>query len=361
MSDDGILEPLDELADQPTRRSSDTVDISRPGRDGREPNRSGRPRRPDGQIDGQMAIPTGVGDDGILESLDELAEAPTARLNPVALNRRSNDGILETLDDIDSHRTGLARRELFVEPGVKLEHTPSRTRGTVVRFLEGVEIVLRDQLGGEQSFDPTPGLFRHDGDLVALRSPLTSSAETEPDITASGSIAATDTTARVARPSRIWVEGIHDAELIERVWGDDLRYEGIVVEQLEGADDLQALVQGFGPSDSQRLGVLLDHLIDGTKESRIAATIDDPNVLILGHPYVDIWQAVKPAVAGFDAWPTVPKGEPWKQGVLSRLGLNIEPPQFWKHLLGRVSSWNDIETPLVNSVEQLIDFVTETV
>lgn len=270
-----------------------------------------------------------------------------------------DDGILESLDDIgDRRRRGLARRDLFVEPGVKLEHTPSQTRGTVVRFLEGVEVVLRDQLGTERCFEPTPGLFRHQGDLVALRSPLHTANTAAPATTASGSVAAVDQSARVARPSRIWVEGIHDAELIERVWGDDLRYEGIVVEQLEGADDLAERVADFAPRSGQRLGVLLDHLVKGSKESRIAAQVDDPNVLILGHPYVDIWQAIRPATIGIGAWPTVPKGQPWKEGILDALGIGAEPPQFWKHILGKVDSWSDIETPLVNAVEQLIDFVT---
>ena len=38
--------------------------------------------------------------------------------------------------------------------------------------------------------------------------------------------------ARVARQSRIYVEGRHDAELVERIWGDDLRHVGVVVEHL---------------------------------------------------------------------------------------------------------------------------------
>ncbi|HAY67287.1 MAG TPA: DUF3097 domain-containing protein, partial [Acidimicrobiaceae bacterium] len=133
----------------------------------------------------------------------------------------------------DARRKGLAKRELFVEPGMRLEHTPSKTSGPVVSFIEGVIVVIKDQLGIEHRFDPVPGFFRHEGDLVALRSPLLPKKAAS-SVTASGSIAAEDTSARVARPSRIWVEGIHDAELIERVWGDDLRYEGIVVEQLEG-------------------------------------------------------------------------------------------------------------------------------
>ncbi len=269
-----------------------------------------------------------------------------------------DDGILESLDDMhDQRRRGLAKRELFVEPGMRLTHSPSDTIGTVVRFLEGVEIVLKDQLGAEVAFEPTPGLFRHEGDLVALRSPV-ELKERAASTTASGSIGATDTTAKVARASRIWVEGIHDAELIERVWGDDLRYEGIVVEQLEGADDLAALVASFGPSPHARLGILLDHLVDGSKESRIAETVNDPNVLILGHPFVDVWQAIRPATIGIKAWPVVPKGQPWKEGVLAALDLDMHPGQFFKRILGRVESWNDIETSLVNSVEQLIDFVS---
>lgn len=297
---------------------------------------------------------------GILESLDDLADKPgRVRSRDDIMSQSGGGGILESLDDMhDARRTGLAKRELFVEPGMRLEHTPSKTSGRVIRFTEGVVVVIKDQLGAEQSFEPIPGLFRHEGDLVALRAPL--AAKPAPArTTASGSIAAQDTSARIARPSRIWVEGIHDAELIERVWGDDLRYEGVVVEQLEGADDLAARVRSFAPTEMQRLGVLLDHLVGGTKESHIAAEVDDPNVLVLGHPYVDIWQAIKPRAIGIEAWPTVPKGEPWKEGVLRRLGVRQEPAQFWKQILGRVETWKDVETPLVNSVEQLIDFVTE--
>jgi len=330
VSDDGILEPLDVMGEP------------------REP----KPRRGRDQVLSQSR------GGGILEGLDDLADEPERiRSRDDVLSQSGGGGILESLDDMhDARRKGLAKRELFVELGMRIEHTPSKTKGPVVTFVEGVIVVIKDQLGSEHRFDPVPGLFRHEGDLVALRAPLVAKV-VEQQTTASGSIAAVDTTARIARASRIWVEGIHDAELIERVWGDDLRYEGVVVEQLEGADDLAARVQAFGTSDDQRLGILLDHLVDGSKESRIAAQVHDAHVLILGHPYVDIWQAIKPSAIGIEAWPTVPKGEPWKEGVLQRLGIGAEPPQFWRHILGKVSSWKDIETPLVNSVEQLIDFV----
>ncbi len=115
---------------------------------------------------------------------------------------------------------------------------------------------------------------------------------------ASGSVAAPVSRARVARASRIYVEGRHDAELVEKIWGDDLRDVGVVVEFLGGIDDLAAIVAEFGPAPGRRLGVLVDHLVDGSKESRIAARVRSPHVLIVGHPFVDVWAAVKPAVLG---------------------------------------------------------------
>jgi hypothetical protein len=172
-------------------------------------------------------------------------------------------------------------------------------------------------------------------------------------------VAVPGTKARVARASRIFVEGRHDAELVEKVWGDDLRVEGVVVELLDGADHLAQTVRVFAPRPGRRLGVLLDHLVDGSKETRIASAVEHPDVLVTGHPFVDIWQAVKPSVVGIDAWPAVPMGTPWKEGVLSALGLDVEPGQFWRQLLGRVTSWTDLEPPLIGAVERLIDFVTE--
>jgi hypothetical protein len=83
----------------------------------------------------------------------------------------------------------------------------------------------------------------------------------------------TDHQARVARASRIFVEGRHDAELVEKVWGHDLRVEGVVVEYLEGVDDLAAIVEEFAPRAGRRVGVLVDHLVAGSKESRIADAV----------------------------------------------------------------------------------------
>ena len=151
---------------------------------------------------------------------------------------------------------------------------------------------------------------------------------------------------------------MHDAELVEKVWGDDLRVEGVVVELLDGADNLVEIVRGFGPRPGRRLGILLDHLVDDSKESRIAAGVDHPDVLVTGHPFVDIWAAVKPAVVGIERWPDVPKGQSWKDGVCAALGVD-DPRLFWKRILNSVSSWTDLEPQLIGAVEQLIDFVTE--
>jgi len=144
---------------------------------------------------------------------------------------------------------------------------------------------------------------------------------------------------------------------VERIWGDDLRVEGVVVQPLEGIDELAGAVRAFGPSPSARLGVLVDHLVPGSKESRIVAAVTSPYVLVTGHPYVDVWQAVKPARLGIAAWPVVPPGRPWKEGVCAALGV-AGPGDMWRRILSTVRTYHDVETPLVNAMERLIDFVT---
>ncbi len=216
-------------------------------------------------------------------------------------------------------------------------------------------IVLRDRHGRDHEFRLREGAFSHEGRTCSLVAPRPE--PTGPELTASGSVAVEGTPARVARASRIWVEGIHDAELIEHVWGDDLRVEGIVVEPMHGADELAEAVRGFGARPGRRLGILLDHLVPGSKESRLAAQIDHPDVLVTGHPYVDVWEAVRPSLLGIDAWPQVPRGQDWKTGVCRALGVG-EPKMLWRLIMRSVSSYADLESDLVGSVEELIDFVT---
>jgi hypothetical protein len=175
--------------------------------------------------------------------------------------------------------------------------------------------------------------------------------------TASGSRALIGARARVARASRILVEGVHDAELVEQVWGDDLRIEGVVVERLDGADHLDSVLAALRPGPRCRIGVLLDHLVAGTKETRLAQRVAGPDVLVRGTPYVDVWQAVRPGVVGIERWPEIPMGTDWKTGTCAALGVG-DPRAFWRHIRRSVTSWRDLEQPLVRAVEELIDFVT---
>ncbi|HEX9969552.1 MAG TPA: DUF3097 family protein [Acidimicrobiales bacterium] len=242
--------------------------------------------------------------------------------------------------------------------GLAVVHRASRFAGRVVRF-EPDAVVLRGPVGSERLFRLAPGAFEVDGRAVTLTRPrpVTSSAAA-PGRTASGSVAVAGAAARVARAGRILVEGVHDAELVEKVWGDDLRVEGVVVERLDGIDGLEAVVRFFGPGPGRRLGVLVDHLVAGSKEARLAAAVRHPHVLVTGTPFVDVWQAVRPSVVGIDAWPVIPKGRSWKEGICAAFG-EAEPGRLWKRLLGSVKSYVDLEPSFVGAVESLIDFVTE--
>ena len=170
------------------------------------------------------------------------------------------------------------------------------------------------------------------------RSPRTSPARVPDSRTASGSRAVVGAKARVARASRILVEGVHDAELVEKVWGDDLRIEGVVVERLDGADHLADALAGARAPPGRRVGVLLDHLVPGNKESRIAAR-SPTLVLVTGTPYVDVWEAVRPRVIGIDAWPEIPKGIDWKTGVSAALGV-ADARRSGATSAGSVHDWN---------------------
>ncbi|MFI6326160.1 DUF3097 domain-containing protein [Nonomuraea sp. NPDC050556] len=217
-------------------------------------------------------------------------------------------------------------------------------------------VTLEDRFGKRRLFPLAPAAFLLEGKVVTLVRPAAGAPAKRRS--ASGSVAVEGLRARVARESRIYVEGVHDAALVEKIWGHDLRVEGIVVEYLEGVDDLPAIVEAFEPGPGRRLGVLVDHLVAGSKESRIAARVTSPEVLVVGHPFIDIWQAVKPSVLRIPAWPDVPKGVPWKEGVIAALGWRLEPYEAWKRILGAVNSYADLEPELLGRVEELIDFVS---
>jgi Protein of unknown function (DUF3097) len=252
-----------------------------------------------------------------------------------------------------------ARRvEVELSGDLVLEDPTSGFVGAVVRVERGT-VDLEDRFGKRRSFS-VGDTFLVDGEPVRLEPPR--KAPAAPARTASGSVSVANARARVARAGRLYVEGRHDAELVEKVWGDDLRIEGVVVEYLGGVDDLPRIVAAFRPDADRRLGVLVDHLVPGSKESRIADEVQGQHVLVVGHPYVDIWQAVKPAALGIAAWPAVPKGRSWKHGVLAELGwpasTQTDVATAWRRILSNVTSYADLEPELLGRVEELIDFVT---
>lgn len=274
------------------------------------------------------------------------------------------------------HRRRPTSVEVPAAYGLVVEDVQTGWVGAVVRVEKagGVHlVVLEDRLGRTRSFRLGPG-FLIDGKPVRLVPPVAKKRPTaagdrgaERLRSASGSVYVKNAKARVARGSRIWVEGKHDAELVEKVWGHDLRVEGVVVEMLDGADNLIERVREFHPGPGRRLGVLVDHLVPGSKEMRIAEEVmrlpgARDNVLILGHPYVDVWQAVKPARVGLECWPDIPRGTDIKVGSLRALGLPAESQEDiaegWQKILARVRSYADVEPTLSGRIEELIDWVT---
>ena len=284
--------------------------------------------------------------------------------------------------------------QVAAERGLVVEDSAAEFCGAVV-FCEKNAVTLEDRRGRRRVFPLTPAPFLLDGKPVMLVRPSPSVGADAPGRdaraqdapaqdtrgqdtrgqdtrgqdtrgrtarasarTASGSIAAPPSRAKVARASRIYVEGRHDAELVEKIWGDDLRDVGVVVEYLGGIDDLPAIVAGFSPAPARRLGVLVDHLVDGSKETRIAAEVSSPHVLIVGHPFIDVWAAVKPSAVGIPGWPRVPPGSPWKEGVLAAIGWPENTAAAWQRILRSVTSFADLEPEFLGRVEELIDFVT---
>lgn len=268
--------------------------------------------------------------------------------------------------DVLAEGSGVPRRrvrEVDAVNGLVAECASTGWCGAVVGWQKGADgwaVMLEDRKGARRPFALGPS-FLIDGELVALRRPRGPVAPAPAQRTASGSVAVAGMRARTARASRIWVEGRHDAELVERVWGADLRVEGVVVEELGGVDELPARLRQFRPGPGSRVGMLVDHLVPGSKETRIAHDVSTQwpgHVIVLGHPYVDVWQAVRPQTAGIATWPVVPPGTPWKDGVCAALGWGGDTGSAWRALLARVEDYTDLEPSLLGTVEELIDFVT---
>lgn len=252
--------------------------------------------------------------------------------------------------------------QVAAELGMVLECPHTGWVGAITGINKGPQgwaVALEDRKGRTKMFLFTDPLLL-EGELIALTR-STSPSSTTRKRTASGSLAVTDERAKVARGSRIWVEGKQDAELVEKIWGADLRVEGVVVEELGGADALLAAVQDFQPDAQHKIGILLDHLVPHSKEQRIADEVNrafPQHVLILGHPYVDVWQAVRPQTLNIDQWPTIPKSIGWKEGVCAHFQWDADTSATWRTILSKVNTFTDLETSLLGRVEELIDFVT---
>lgn len=242
------------------------------------------------------------------------------------------------------------------EPGIVVEVKATGDVGAVVGFertYDGDFVRLEDRRGNQRLFKLREGAFLYEGKPVTLTRHVTKQA---PQRSNSGSRRVANVQAKVAAPSRIWVEGIHDAAIVEKVWGHDLRVEGVVVEYLEGLDNLEERLAEFQPGPGRRVGVLADHLVKGSKETRMTETVGQ-HVLVTGHPYIDIWAAVKPEQLGIRAWPEVPRGEDWKTGICDRLGWS-DPKEGWHRVYNAVGSFRDLDSTLIGAVERLVDFVT---
>jgi hypothetical protein len=269
----------------------------------------------------------------------------------------------------DPHRRARPKSvEMAAVRDLVVEEPTSGWVGAVVCIEHG-NVSLEDRHGRTRVFPLGPG-FLVEGKPVILTVPPLQPARKIPARTASGSVAVPGVRARVARAGRIYVEGRHDAELVEQVWGADLRIEGVVVEYLGGVDDLPGIVAEFSPGPGRRLGVLVDHLVAGSKESRLAQQVRaavqrspaGAHTLVVGHPYVDIWQGVKPARLGLPEWPTVPRNIEWKHGICEALGWphadQADIARAWQRIRSSVRDWTDLEPALIGRVEELIDFVT---
>ncbi len=248
---------------------------------------------------------------------------------------------------------------IAAESGLVVEDGAGDFCGAVVSC-EKDAVTLEDRHGRRRVF-PLTGTFLLEGKRVTLVRPARRRRRRRrPDRrTASGSIAAPVSRAKVARASRIYVEGKHDAELVEKVWGDDLRDVGVVVEFLNGIDDLPAIVADFAPDARPA-----PRRACRSPGGRLQGEPDRGSGQLAARPrssatrIIDVWAAVKPSVLGIDCWPDVPRGTPWKEGVLAAIGWPADPAAGWRRILGAVRSYADLEPAFLGRVEELIDFVT---
>ena len=244
--------------------------------------------------------------------------------------------------------------ETPAELGLVVEEVTTDWCGEIVAVDRDLDtLTLEDRRGKRRTFPLGPGF-------------LLEGAPVDPDAAdRAGPAAASRPARRRARSpsaargpgwpaaSRIFVEGRHDAELVEKVWGDDLRLEGVVVEYLGGVDDLAGHLRDFAPAPSAGSACWSTTSCRAPRRAgspaRSRARPSASTCCVVGHPFIDIWQAVKPERLGLDAWPDVPRGVEWKNGICRRLGWphrdQADIARAWQHILGRVTLLRTTSSP----------------
>jgi hypothetical protein len=106
-----------------------------------------------------------------------------------------------------------ASTDLVLTTGQVLEDATTGFCGAVVRWERGL-VVLEDRHGKSRSFPLGAGML-YEGRPVVVRTPAPT-RPAAPVRTASGSVRGPAERAKTALGSRIYVEGRHDAELIEK-------------------------------------------------------------------------------------------------------------------------------------------------
>ena len=131
-------------------------------------------------------------------------------------------------------------------------------------------VTLRDRNGSTRQFRFKPGGFLIEGKPVTLVRAEACTDAAAPSPTAVGASGRTQK-ARAARASRIWVEGRHDAELVRaRVGRRPARARASWWSRCTASTTSVAMVAEFEPAPQRRLGILVDHLVAGSKEDRLA-------------------------------------------------------------------------------------------
>ena len=219
-------------------------------------------------------------------------------------------------------------------------------------------VTLEDRFGKRRLFPLDPAAFLLDGkigDAGTARGRHRGARRRS----ASGSIAVEGLRARVARQSRIYVEGVHDAALVERIWGHDLRVEGVVVEYLEGVDDLPAIVEEFGARagpPARRAGRPPGARLQGEPDRRPGDLAGRAGRRPPVHRHLAGGQALRCSASRPGR--TCRAGS-WKEGVIAALGWRMDAGRRVAAHPGPVSTYADLEPALLGRVEELIDFVTE--